>query len=282
MEQLFWEAAFNGNFQCIKKLIHHGIDINAKSPNCWTALHFAACNNNTSIVKMLIYYGADKTMLTGDGLSAADLTNKDKIKALVKTSRRIKGVHCLVCGDTSSGRHYGIFACDGCANFFKRSMRQRRNYECYNAIYKSCKIDSSVRIKCRFCRLKKCIDSGMNISCMQRERGPRRKTGSSNFCKTGVKILFEMKNFSNISPTLKSLTIQQRQILLSKVWIDIFNISAAQVLNQEELNIVIKHIYEIPQCNNVIFMSIFNIFFKESIANIDVFKFIVLNMMSEF
>ena len=40
------------------------------------------------------------------------------------------GLMCLVCGDTSSGKHYGILACNGCSGFFKRSVRRKLIYRC--------------------------------------------------------------------------------------------------------------------------------------------------------
>ena len=35
------------------------------------------------------------------------------------SSRILYDIPCKVCTDHSSGKHYGIFACDGCAGFFK-------------------------------------------------------------------------------------------------------------------------------------------------------------------
>lgn len=98
------------------------------------------------------------------------------------SSRILLDTPCKVCGDNSSGKHYGIYACDGCAGFFKRSIRNARAYQCKSNNY-GCPIDKTRRNQCRCCRLRRCLDSGMNRDSVQQERGPRnlnrRNTSSS-------------------------------------------------------------------------------------------------------
>ena len=92
------------------------------------------------------------------------------------SSRILYDVPCKVCGDFSSGKHYGIFACDGCAGFFKRSIRRGREYGCKSGEEDSCVIDKTHRNQCRGCRLRRCIKVGMNREAVQHERGPRNST----------------------------------------------------------------------------------------------------------
>ncbi|CAB1432410.1 unnamed protein product [Pleuronectes platessa] len=95
---------------------------------------------------------------------------------------------CRVCGDTSSGKHYGIYACNGCSGFFKRSVRRRliyrqeRNCPAQTAMFTGalcqagtgmCAVDKAHRNQCQACRLKKCLQAGMNKDAVQNERQPR-------------------------------------------------------------------------------------------------------------
>ncbi|KAL3109619.1 hypothetical protein niasHT_018817 [Heterodera trifolii] len=78
------------------------------------------------------------------------------------------GELCVVCGDKASGRHYGAISCEGCKGFFKRSIRKQIAYVCRGS--KDCPVTKFHRNRCQFCRLKKCLSTGMKT--VQAERRP--------------------------------------------------------------------------------------------------------------
>ncbi|XP_044302802.1 COUP transcription factor 1 isoform X1 [Varanus komodoensis] len=83
-------------------------------------------------------------------------------------------IECVVCGDKSSGKHYGQFTCEGCKSFFKRSVRRNLTYTC--RANRNCPIDQHHRNQCQYCRLKKCLKVGM-----RREEGGERWHESQPF-----------------------------------------------------------------------------------------------------
>ena len=66
---------------------------------------------------------------------------------------------CAICGDRSSGFHYGVQSCEGCKSFFKRTVQKQLHYTCVENM--SCQIDKNNRIRCQFCRFQKCLSLGM-------------------------------------------------------------------------------------------------------------------------
>merc|ERR1719242_1190475 len=79
-------------------------------------------------------------------------------------------INCVVCGDKSSGKHYGQFTCEGCKSFFKRSVRRNLTYQCRGS--RNCPVDQHHRNQCQFCRLKKCLKMGMRREAVQKGRVP--------------------------------------------------------------------------------------------------------------
>ncbi|XP_046575851.1 probable nuclear hormone receptor HR3 isoform X2 [Haliotis rubra] len=73
---------------------------------------------------------------------------------------QIEVIPCKVCGDKSSGVHYGVITCEGCKGFFRRSQSGPVNYQCPRN--KNCVIDRVNRNRCQYCRLQKCIALGMS------------------------------------------------------------------------------------------------------------------------
>ena len=83
---------------------------------------------------------------------------------------------CPVCGDNVSGLHYGLFTCESCKGFFKRTVHNNKQYECVSqkaknfGINHKCIIDKIRRKRCPYCRYQKCIDVGMKIEAVRQNR----------------------------------------------------------------------------------------------------------------
>ncbi|XP_061676141.1 nuclear receptor subfamily 2 group F member 5 [Syngnathoides biaculeatus] len=111
---------------------------------------------------------AGSTPGTVDGLSG------DKLQA---------NVDCMVCGDKSSGKHYGQFTCEGCKSFFKRSVRRNLSYSCRGN--RDCPIDQHHRNQCQYCRLKKCLKVGMRREAVQRGRTSNSQSSPGQYLSNG-------------------------------------------------------------------------------------------------
>ncbi|XP_038073912.1 uncharacterized protein LOC119741993 isoform X1 [Patiria miniata] len=78
---------------------------------------------------------------------------------------------CQVCGALSSGLHFGVFTCEGCKCFYRRSIKEGANYAC--AKDRNCDITMETRNSCRFCRFQKCLALGMSKEGIKLGRRPK-------------------------------------------------------------------------------------------------------------
>ncbi|CAH2314553.1 retinoic acid receptor RXR-beta isoform X3 [Pelobates cultripes] len=87
---------------------------------------------------------------------------------------------CAICGDRSSGKHYGVYSCEGCKGFFKRTIRKDLTYTCRDN--KDCVVDKRQRNRCQYCRYQKCLATGMKREAVQEERQRgREREGEAEF-----------------------------------------------------------------------------------------------------
>ena len=89
-------------------------------------------------------------------LHQVTLKEKDELK--VQENEDLNKI-CAICSDRSTGRHYKVYSCEGCKNFFRRSVRKDVKYVC--PAYGKCPVHKDQRTRCKACRLKKCLKVGM-------------------------------------------------------------------------------------------------------------------------
>lgn len=98
---------------------------------------------------------------SSDGLFGSSISGMFMDKKAANSIRaQIEIIPCKVCGDKSSGVHYGVITCEGCKGFFRRSQSTVVNYQCPRN--KACVVDRVNRNRCQYCRLQKCLKLGMS------------------------------------------------------------------------------------------------------------------------
>ncbi|VDM74277.1 unnamed protein product [Strongylus vulgaris] len=74
--------------------------------------------------------------------------------------------------------HYGIYTCEGCKGFFKRTVQNKRIYSCVGADG-ACPMTKEHRNRCQFCRFQKCLQRGMVLEAVREDRMPGGRNGST-------------------------------------------------------------------------------------------------------
>uniref|UniRef100_A0A8C6KB28 Estrogen receptor 2a n=1 Tax=Nothobranchius furzeri TaxID=105023 RepID=A0A8C6KB28_NOTFU len=100
--------------------------------------------------------------------------SQENEEAVVSSGGKADLHYCAVCHDYASGYHYGVWSCEGCKAFFKRSIQGHNDYIC--PATNQCTIDKNRRKSCQACRLRKCYEVGMTKCGIRKERGSYRNT----------------------------------------------------------------------------------------------------------
>ncbi|KAM4528670.1 estrogen receptor 2a [Fundulus diaphanus] len=100
--------------------------------------------------------------------------SQESEEAVVSSGGKADLHYCAVCHDYASGYHYGVWSCEGCKAFFKRSIQGHNDYIC--PATNQCTIDKNRRKSCQACRLRKCYEVGMTKCGIRKERGNCRST----------------------------------------------------------------------------------------------------------
>jgi len=153
----------------IKQQPSSPIQLNSFMHEFYSHQHLSSASSDHEPISPISNYQSEQLTRTNRGPSST--LGVERGAASPDDKRR-----CAVCSDTASGYHYGVWSCEGCKAFFKRSIQGTNDYIC--PATNTCTIDKHRRKSCQACRLRRCYEVGMTKGTTRRERKHRRKAVS--------------------------------------------------------------------------------------------------------
>lgn len=97
-------------------------------------------------------------------------TDSEEVKESNANHNSSVTTECVVCNDKATGYHYGVFTCEGCKGFFKRTVQKQLEYTCKGD--GNCEVNQISRNRCQYCRFNKCLAQGMLKEAVREDRTP--------------------------------------------------------------------------------------------------------------
>ncbi|CAF4092993.1 unnamed protein product [Rotaria sordida] len=145
-----------------------------------------------------------------------------------KRQSTTKSIECKTCGDTAKYSYFGVISCDACKVFFKRNAeRGPKAFKCH--FDGNCQININTRHVCSYCRLVKCLESGMQTEMIRSSIRKKNKTKKKrklimDTIQTKTSKTLVRLNQSEQFPTLNLLRSDQSTLAIDQ-WNLISNLS---------------------------------------------------------
>ncbi|XP_022101056.1 glucocorticoid receptor-like isoform X2 [Acanthaster planci] len=156
---------------------------------------------HTSLTSDPVSAETNAVALQDQGQSLQSQTNTAQTVDFTEQLPRDK--KCPICEDKVSGYHYGMYSCESCKGFFKRTIHSKRHEKLKCALGGGCKVDLQSRKHCAACRFQKCLSLGMKLQAIRqdRQRGGRSLYEGSSEQRRLIKLKQEQE--AKASPTPK-------------------------------------------------------------------------------
>ncbi|KAM3719553.1 Nuclear hormone receptor [Dirofilaria immitis] len=175
---------------------------------------------------------------------------------------------CVICGEDSTGKHYGVIACLGCKTFFRRTVVHHQDIKCKRL--ESCEVYKDTRRTCRACRYKKCLEMGMTKEALQPRRDLigcrryRRLSGSfipphSTF-RTSQSLSIDMRLAKNEARRLAEMLKQNNQQIINRLMImaaDIASVTHTELLSMLEWVKTVPCFIKLPSADKLSLLKSF-------------------------